>query len=54
MWPTLVLTMRNNVGSREILWPTLIRVCSVVIHEFVHSNHRTKIATFRNYTKYVD
>ena len=30
MWPTLNLIMRINVGSRKLLWPTIIGLFGVV------------------------
>ena len=33
MWPILILTMRNCLGSKKLLWPTLIGLFSVVTDE---------------------
>ena len=31
MWPMLILIMRISIGSRELLWPTIIGLFSVLV-----------------------
>ena len=31
MWPMLILIMRISMGSRELLWPTIIGLFSVLV-----------------------
>jgi hypothetical protein len=35
VWPTLILIMKINVGSRRLLWPILVGLFNVVIDELV-------------------
>ena len=33
MWPALILIMKISVGSKKLLWPTIIGLFSVVHHQ---------------------
>jgi hypothetical protein len=35
LWPTFILIMKISVGSKTLLWLTVIRLFSVVTYELV-------------------